>query len=198
MTTRASNLVAAADCNSTPQRRVDRHSTDGIEASPNLTVWLRHLLTEFEGPLLRYAHRLTGNLELAREVVQDTFLRCCRANRDEVASHAGRWLFCVCRNRALDVLRKEQRMNLATEPDIQSIAGGAGPPDLVEQREAAGQLMLFLERLPPGQQEVIRLKFQNGLRYREIADVTGQSVSHVGVLLHQGLKRLRELLQAAE
>ena len=46
--------------------------------------------------------------------------------------------------------------------------------------------------LPALQQEVLRLKFQAGLSYQEIAEVTGKSVSHVGVLLHEGLKSIRE------
>jgi RNA polymerase sigma-70 factor (ECF subfamily) len=46
--------------------------------------------------------------------------------------------------------------------------------------------------LPDNQQEVIRLKVQNGLSYREISEVTGLSVSNVGFLLHKGIKTIRE------
>ena len=44
------------------------------------------------------------------------------------------------------------------------------------------------------QQEVLRLKFQHGLSYREISGVTELTVSHVGVLIHNGLKALRARL----
>ena len=50
----------------------------------------------------------------------------------------------------------------------------------------------LLEQLPGNQQEVIRLKFQNGLSYREISGITGLSVSNVGVLIHYGLKAIRQ------
>ena len=49
--------------------------------------------------------------------------------------------------------------------------------------------------LPDNQQEVIRLKFQNDLSYREISEITGLSVSNVGFLLHVGIKRLREIMK---
>jgi RNA polymerase sigma-70 factor (ECF subfamily) len=62
---------------------------------------------------------------------------------------------------------------------------------MAERRDSAGQVMEMLDRLPANQQETIRLKFQNGLSYREISAVTGLSVSHVGVLIHTGLKTLR-------
>jgi RNA polymerase sigma-70 factor (ECF subfamily) len=51
-----------------------------------------------------------------------------------------------------------------------------------------------LSRLTPNQKEVIVLKFQQGLSYEEISQVTGLSSGNVGFLLHHGLKRLREWL----
>ena len=51
-----------------------------------------------------------------------------------------------------------------------------------------------LTRIPPPQEEVIRLKFQEGLTYREISQVTGHSVSNVGYLIHTGLKAIRTVL----
>jgi RNA polymerase sigma-70 factor (ECF subfamily) len=51
-------------------------------------------------------------------------------------------------------------------------------------------------RLHPQQQEVVRLKFTEGLKYREIADVLGLTTSHVGVLIHTALKQLRSQMAA--
>ena len=58
-------------------------------------------------------------------------------------------------------------------------------------REEATRLLAFVQELPPRQQEVLRLRFQDALSYREIASVTGASVSHVGVLLHGAMAALR-------
>jgi RNA polymerase sigma-70 factor (ECF subfamily) len=166
------------------------------DATKSETIaWLQSILNEFEGPLIRYAARITGDLELARDVVQETFLRVCREDRKAVEGHLARWLFHVCRNRALDVQRKEQRMSVATDLDLHSLPGGAGPAELLAARETSSRLLSLLEVLPANQQEVIRLKFQNDLKYREIADVTGLSIANVGFLLHTGLKRLRELMK---
>ena len=65
---------------------------------------------------------------------------------------------------------------------------------VVEKKEAAGRATAVLDSLPQNQREVIRLKVQNGLSYREISEVTGLSVSNVGFLLHKGLKTIRERL----
>jgi RNA polymerase sigma-70 factor (ECF subfamily) len=54
--------------------------------------------------------------------------------------------------------------------------------------------MKYLDRLSPNQREVILLKFQQGLSYQEITDVTGLTSGNIGFLIHTGLKRLRDLL----
>jgi RNA polymerase sigma factor (sigma-70 family) len=159
------------------------------------TEWLAEILEQFEGPLLRYAHRITGDMESARDAVQETLLRACREDRSALEGHLAQWLFRVCRSRALDAQRKERRMFLATDQGLQIAAGEDGPPELLAARETSSQLFELLDNLPANQQEVIRLKFQNDLSYREIADVTGLSISNVGFLLHTGLKRLRELMK---
>ena len=63
--------------------------------------------------------------------------------------------------------------------------------DVAERRDAAARVLDLLETLPASQREVIRLKFQNGFSYREISRISGHSVTHVGYLIHTGLKTLR-------
>lgn len=158
--------------------------------------WVRAALGEYESRLTRYALRITGDLDRARDVVQETFLKLCRENPAKTDGHLAEWLFTVCRNKAIDVRRRESRMSTLAEsratetPDRQP-----QPPDIVEQQDSGGRVLELLEALPGNQQEVIRLKFQEGLSYREIAAVTGLSVSNVGFLLHTGLKTLREKME---
>lgn len=157
--------------------------------------WVREALHQFEGPLVRYAQRITGDLEAARDVVQDTFLKLCREDPATVDGHLSQWLFTVTRNRALDVHRKERRMTTATDLDHRNSTAIAGPHDAAALGDSGAKVMRLLDRLPDNQQEVIRLKFQNDLSYREISEITGLSVSNVGFLLHVGIKRLREIMK---
>ena len=66
------------------------------------------------------------------------------------------------------------------------------PFERIEQREASGFLMKILATLPPRQQEVLQLKFQNGLSYQQIAEITKTTANNVGVLVHIALKTLRQ------
>ena len=56
-------------------------------------------MDRYEGQLVRYAARITGDVERGRDVVQDAFLRLCREDRAKVDGHLAEWLFTVCRRR---------------------------------------------------------------------------------------------------
>lgn len=71
-------------------------------------------------------------------------------------------------------------------------ATGPTPAQHADEGESTRLALQLLGSLPPREQEVIRLKFQNDLSYREIARITRLSESNVGYLLHQGLKSLRQ------
>ena len=62
----------------------------------------------------------------------------------------------------------------------------------VEKRETIGEIFRLLEELPKNQREVVCLKFQCDLSYKEISEVTKLSVSNVGFLIHTALKTIRK------
>ncbi|MGI8955468.1 MAG: RNA polymerase sigma factor [Chthoniobacterales bacterium] len=149
------------------------------------------LLRRFELPLLQYATRILGDRDRARDVVQETFVELQRRRR-QTDSAPAKWLFTVCRNRALNICRKEKRMTYLDDQILEKEEGhDPAPNERIEREEAKGFLLRIVATLPPRQQEVLQLKFQNDLSYQEIAEITKLSVSHVGVLIHTALKTLR-------
>jgi len=157
--------------------------------------WVSPLVARFEGPLILYAQRLLGELGRARDVVQETFLRLCRTPRGDVAGHEAAWLYTVCRRAALDVKRKERRMTLLNDQTASAFASTApDPAHVIEQSDSAAEVLRMLDRLPENQKEAITLKFGHGLSYKEIAEITGHTVSNVGFLIHAGLKAVRQRL----
>ena len=154
--------------------------------------WVSDAVVRFQGPLTLYASRLLHDAESARDVVQETFLKLCASERSSIDGHLAEWLFTVCRNRALDVLRKEQRMSqLREEQVLRCLSPGPAPLEAAERQELGERVLELLETLPVNQREVIRLKFQNGFSYQEISRISGHSVSNVGYLIHAGIKTLR-------
>lgn len=151
------------------------------------------IVHRFEIPLLQYARRITGDTEQAREVVQETFVKFQRNGALRGPEKPGTWLFTVCRNAALNVCRKERRMMYLDEEVIEARGSEQAMPfDRLEQKEATGFLSRIVGSLPPRQQEVIQLKFQNDLSYQQIAEIMQTTANNVGVLLHTALKTLRQ------
>jgi RNA polymerase sigma factor (sigma-70 family) len=155
--------------------------------------WIRSALDRFEGDLLRYAQRILGDAGRAEEVVQDTFLQLCKKPPEALNGELAPWLYRVCRNRSFDVKRKEQRMTTTVDGQLSLETTSDAAPDVrVEQSETSDTIARLMGDLPDNQREVIRLKFQSGLTYRQIAEVTGLSASNVGFLIHTGITTLRK------
>lgn len=153
---------------------------------------IQEALTRYERPLISHAKAITGDLESARDAVQETFLRLSRQNITALESRIAPWLFLVCRNCALDHRRKILR--LSGEP-IQQECPSPEPNPAAEAaaNDEASLMRHLLSRLSPQQQELVRLKFEADLSYKEISEAMRLSVSNVGVQLHNAIRTLRQL-----
>ena len=159
--------------------------------------WIGSAIDQYQARLIRFACRITGDVESARDVVQDTFLRLCREDLDLIRDHVAAWLFRVCRNRALDVRKKESPLQALDDDGISALEEpGVGPHARLEQDADARLVRAALDLLPAAQQEVLRLRFQEELSYREIGAVTGRSVNNVGVMIHTAIRQVRQHLRA--
>ena len=171
-----------------PIPRAQTHENTGL---------LERIFTEQQAPLTRYAARLLGDPDRARDVVQDAFVKFMAQPGAAVDGHAVEWLFTVCRNRAFDVLRKEHRVRRFEEGEMErTTTADPRPGRDLEVAETQASVLRLIDRLPANQQEVVRLKFQNGFSYKEIARITELSVTNVGFLLHTAVARLRHDMAA--
>jgi RNA polymerase sigma-70 factor (ECF subfamily) len=123
-------------------------------------------------------------------------LRLCEQQPEEIGERLAQWLYTVCRNRALDLVRQGRREKVngeqvgwAVPVEIQD--GGQSPPYAAEQAELHEVLRVLVECLPASQREAIDL-WADGFSYVEIGGIIGKSEGHVRVLVHRGLKALRE------
>ncbi len=158
--------------------------------------WVLAVLEAHERPLLRFAATMVGP-DRARDVVQDAFLELCRVDRASVEARLVPWLFTVTRNRALTLRRADRKR--AQEEEAEGMeTTDLGPHGALESKEAGAGLTALVDELPPKHREVVALKFSGGLSYKEIAEVTGLSVSHVGVLLHEAIGRIRDRMKKRE
>lgn len=157
--------------------------------------WIRLCVTEHQQALVAYSVKFLGDVSRAQDIVQEAFIRLCREPREKIVPRERQWLFTVCRNLAMDILRKEKKMTQLDQDMIEKHPSPEpSPADGAENREEGQNLLSLLERLPANQREAIRLKFLHDMSYKEISDVTGLSVGNVGFLIHTGLKQMRTRL----
>ena len=160
--------------------------------------WVLAALDRYEAPLVRYAVSIVGDGDSAREAVQHAFLQLCEQSGQEKDSELrgqeGAWLFRVCRNKALDLIRLRRRQSGDGEIDLATLVGREpDPADFVERQDLCGELGHMLADLPCNQREAIHL-WCDGFSYREIAKIAELSEGNVRVLVHRGITRLRERL----
>jgi RNA polymerase sigma-70 factor (ECF subfamily) len=163
--------------------------------------WLQSVFDRLQRPLVAYALKLmNGDWGRAQDCVQEAFVKLCREPREKVESHVDAWLFKTCRNHAMDVHRKEARMTINSDaPVLAELRSRDGSPEhRALHSEQQQQIEEQIAKLPKMEQEVVLLRLGQGLSYKQIADITNLSVSHVGVLLHQAVVRLKKSMVASD
>lgn len=145
--------------------------------------WLSNLISLWEGRLIRYSRRFVKN-EVAHELVQEAFVRIW--NTPSALGHEKQWLFHVCRNLAIDHLRKEKKVVLEEKEGVYFPQA----EEALNAHEESSTLQKCLSQLSSAQREVLRLKFQEEMSYKEISAVTGHSISYVGAIIHRCIEKL--------
>jgi RNA polymerase sigma-70 factor (ECF subfamily) len=153
------------------------------------------LIERHQADLLRTAHALLGDGHAAQDAVQEGFLRLSRDAASLVArwragASLGGWLCTVVRNCCIDHLRRRQAAPMTALQDHHQQTESAPAATMVEA-EAGQALWLAVDTLPALERAAVVLRYRDGLSYQDIAERLDKTATHVGVLLHQALGRLR-------
>lgn len=158
------------------------------------------------GPMLHgMARRQLRSDELARDIVQQTFLQVHRARRDfREGARLKPWLFTIATNLVREHFRRKGRRPEtsyeAAREASPSVEPTVDPVDLAEIQATqldVGHLREALGRLPESQRLVIELHWIQGYPFPEVAKMVGASVSAVKVRAHRGYQKLRAMVAEA-
>jgi RNA polymerase sigma-70 factor (ECF subfamily) len=157
------------------------------------------LVRRHRTPVFSFLLRLVGDRGRAEDLCQETFLRVVgAAERWEPRALFRTWLYAVARNQALDEARRQAFRR--TEPLDDPARPGAASDDPAPDRAAEAALVrpkleAALAALPGEQREVFLLREHAGLRFHEIAEVTGVPENTVKSRMRYALEALREKLE---
>ncbi len=164
---------------------------------------IEQVFTALESPLLAYARRLLGDFGLAEDIVQEAFMKL-HAQFQKVLTPQP-WLYRTVHNLAVDHQRRAHKIVLVGDPKDDAACPVADasdaqplPDEQIARWEGIGLVRLVLETLDERSRELIRLRFNEDLSYKEISARTGLTVGHVGYLLHHALKAMAVELERTE
>jgi RNA polymerase sigma-70 factor (ECF subfamily) len=150
--------------------------------------------------VLRFARKLLGDADGAQDVVQETFIQVARRpDRLLAVSSCHNWLLKVARNLGISQLRRRMRhaKRLQTAAGLRTAdAAGreAAERQALETEEAHARVRAEIGKLHPRHRELLVLKVAEGKSYKEIAEITGLTVTNVGYHLHIAMKELSRRL----
>jgi RNA polymerase sigma-70 factor (ECF subfamily) len=161
---------------------------------------LREAIDRYGRAVFGIARRVLAEASLAEEVAQDTFLALWRrpGAYDPARGSLQAFLLGVARNKAVDLVRREESLRRAREAlTVEAEPGDGAPIDEtgVEERE---EVRAALAKLSPLQREAIVLAYFGGRTYREVAAELGIPEGTAKTRLRDGLIKLREFMGARE
>jgi len=146
--------------------------------------------------LFRYLVRMTGDSDLAADLLQETFLLLVRKPPASSENLRG-WLFRVATNRLRDHARKgKRRMALVAQgAGAEALADPPPVPDqVVAGREECGAVRRALDSLSLRDRTILLMR-EEGFCHREIAETVGTTTGSVGTLIARALDRVRKELK---
>lgn len=171
----------------------DSNQGSGNPMPDNLT--LEDVMEQYQSALLRYATRVLNNEDAAQDVVQEAFIRL-HGNMDNIRQRGMQlkgWLFRTTHNAAVDYIRKESRRRLLHQR--QALEPKPCENGCIDERKEL--VLQYLNVLKPKEREVLVLRLQEGMSYKEIAAVLKRSEGYVGTLIHTATRKLSQSLRQA-
>src|SRR5947208_6668315 len=165
-----------------------------------------HELASFEATMLPHldaAHNLARwlmrNEQDAQDVVQEAYLRAFKSFSGFHGSNGRGWLLTIVRNTSYTLLKKNRAADLTTTFDEEIHASGhelASPATILEHAEDAELIKNAMDQLPTEFREILALRHQEGLSYKEIGDIAQLAPGTVMSRLARARAKLKEYLAA--
>lgn len=161
------------------------------------------LVLKYQARIAKLIYRHINDAETTKDLCQEVFLKAYKALpkfKRESAFYS--WLYRIAMNCCIDFLRQQKRRQtfvfdeLTVGPEeLLLISKHPSPSHLIEMEELGDIIGKAVKQLPPKQQRVFRLRYEQKLQIKEIAALVKRSEGTVKTHLHHAHRRLRELMR---
>jgi RNA polymerase sigma-70 factor (ECF subfamily) len=168
---------------------------------------LAEIYDRYASSIYRYLYRYLGDPAQAEDLTSDVFVRLLQVlgTRQAPRKQLRGWLYRVAHNLAMDSFRQDARsgtVSLDEHPHLEengnSTATDNAPVVILERNQTQEQLRAAVRQLTRDQQQVILLRFGEGLKISDVSELMGKSEGAIKVLQHRAVKRLRKMLDGEE
>lgn len=167
---------------------------------------LAELVRRYQQDVFRFSLHYLKNVESAKEMTQETFLRIFAArDRFDVSRRFKPWMLCIARNLCLNEIKRKKAVQMETLEEYASNSrensgellhtASDGPAEVLMMGERRAALWRALEGLPADAREIVKLRFFERMQAREIAEIIDSTEGAVRTRLHRVLRQLREVCE---
>ena len=183
------------------------HMTARVEKNPLMTF--DEIYEANAGRILNLAYRMTGRETLARDIVQDVFLKVYQNMENfREESQISTWVYRIALNHIINVLKKEKRLRFFDDraensayrrlAETESVWENEAPRTAdrrLEQQEREKLIRAMMEKLNPKYRIPLLLYRYEEMSYQEIAEKLGLSLSAVETRIYRARKKLADYLK---
>ena len=142
--------------------------------------------------LWAYLSRVTGDRQLADDLLQESYYRFLRVRRDyESETHRRNTLFKIATNLVIDSRRKSTAVEL---PELDNVPAPQTDGDVADRTARRADVRRAMARLKPRERALLWLAYAQGASHREIADVLGLKTASIKLLLFRARRKIRAYL----
>jgi len=156
---------------------------------------MRHLMERYEREIFYYIYKMTGNVEDAKDLTQEVFIKVFR----KISGFNGRsafrtWLYRIATNHTLNFLKRrppsgsKEPLTWLSDPSPSSL-------ERLERSDLHQHVGSAIEKLPRQQKAIVTLRAREGLTYAEIATILGCSIGNCKAAYHNAIIKLREIFK---
>ena len=161
------------------------------------------LVERYKNPLMNFVFRFTGQHDLSKEIVQETFIRVLKNRSNfKVEYKFSTWIYTIAGNLAKSQLARQKQQNNVSlssyqdgEPDMDIVDKGLSPDAIVDMEIKETLIQQALLKVPELYREAVILRDIQELSYDEIAEMLQTSTGTVKSRINRGRGMLQELLQ---
>lgn len=161
------------------------------------TMVIERAYDEYSDAIFRHCYLRLSNRDIAKELMQDAFMKAfLYAKKGQQIDNIRALLYRIANNLIVDYVRKAKESSLDALQEAGFDPTGADDKGLADRLDDQ-RVVREMARLKHDERQVITMRFVDGMKPQEIADILGVSANVISVRIHRALKELRAFLQQA-